>query len=128
MHWGASWGDLPPQKMFSLGGIKTIPGYGYDTFLGEHIFLMRARYDLRFDKWLGNTSRWEPLAVSLLFDAGDARKKEEPLEFGAPRLEAGIEFSYASAIKIAIFKSLGKERVAPYIYFGWDPNIFLLKS
>jgi pimeloyl-ACP methyl ester carboxylesterase len=128
MHWGTSWGDLPSQKMLSLGGIKTMPGYGYDAFLGEHIFLMRARYDLRFGKWLGNTCRWEPLSVSLLFDAGDARMKEKSLEFGAPRLEAGIEFSYASAIKIAIFKSLGKERVAPYIYFGWYPNIFLLKS
>jgi hemolysin activation/secretion protein/fermentation-respiration switch protein FrsA (DUF1100 family) len=128
VHWGTSWGGLPPQKMFSLGGIKTMPGYGYDAFFGEHIFLMRARYDLRFGKRLGNTSRWGPLAVSLLFDAGDARMKEEPLEFGAPHLEAGIEFSYASAIKLAIFKSLGKGRVSPYIYFGWYPNIFLLKS
>jgi len=128
MHWGRSWGVLPPQKLFSLGGVKTMPGYGYDAFVGEHTFLIRSEYRLKFGKWLGETSRWEPLAVSFLFDAGDARMKEEPLEFGDPHLEVGIKLSYASVIQVAIFKSLGKDRVDPYIYFGWYPNIFLLKS
>lgn len=128
MHWGKSWGDLPPQKMLSLGGIRTMPAYGYDAFVGEHIFLLRSRYDLKFGRWLGNTSRWEPLAISLLFDAGDARSKEESLKFGDPRLGAGIELSYASVIQVAIFKSIGRDRTAPYFYFGWYPNIFLLKS
>ena len=103
-----------------------MPGYGYDAFIGEHVFLLRAKHDVRFGKWLGTTSRWEPLALSLLFDAGDARGKGEPLKFSSPQTEVGVELSYATVIKVGLVKSIGKQRTGPYVYFGWYPNLILL--
>jgi pimeloyl-ACP methyl ester carboxylesterase len=126
LHWGCSRGDVPQQKLFSLGGDTTLPGYDDDAFVGEHVFLLRARYDLRWGKWLGETSRLAPLGVSLLFDAGDARMRDEPLRFDVPKLELGIELNYASLIRIGIVKSLGKEKAASYLYLGWHPHLIRL--
>ena len=87
--------------------------------------LLRVKHDVRFGKWLGTTSRWEPLVLSLLFDAGDAREKSELLKFSSPQTEIGIELSYATVIKVGLVKSIGKGRTDPYVYFGWYPNLIL---
>jgi outer membrane protein assembly factor BamA len=132
LHWGHSRGDVPRQKLFSLGGDATLPGYDDDAFVGEHVFLLRAKYDLNWGKWLGDTSRMAPLGVSFLFDAGDARMKSEPLKFDAPKFELGVELNYNSLIRLGFVKSLGKERTASarshpakrgYFYFGWHPHL-----
>ena len=123
LHWGRSRGDAPRQKLFSLGGDTTLPGYDDDAFVGEHVFLLRAKYDLKWGRWLGETSRLAPLGVSLLFDAGDVRMKSEPLRFDAPKLELGVDLNYASLIRLGFVKSLEKGRTASYLYFGWHPHL-----
>lgn len=123
LHWGYSWGGVPQQKLFSLGGDATLPGYDDDAFIGEHVYLLRMRYDLNWGKWLGETSRLTPSGVSLLFDAGDVFMKDKPLELETPRLELGVELNYASTIRLGFVKSLGKERDASYFYFGWHPHL-----
>lgn len=123
LHWGLSTGGVPQQKLFSLGGDTTLPGYRDDAFLGEHVYLLRARYDLQWGKWLGETSRLAPLGVSLLFDAGDIRMRDEPLKFEPPKLEIGLELNYASTIRIGFVEGLGKEKKAFRFYFGWHPHL-----
>lgn len=125
LHWGTSWNEPPPHKLFSLGDINTLPGYGYDAILGERFFLVRSRYDLKVGKWIGEYSRFGPLDVSFLFDAGNAGLKSEPLK--SPQLELGVELNYASVIRFGLVKSIGKKRVAPYVYFGWYPDLSLLQ-
>jgi len=127
LHWGHSRGSVPQQKLFSLGGDRTLPGYDDDEFVGEHVFLIRAKYDLKWGKWLGETSRLAPLGLSFLFDAGDARMKSEPLKFDAPKLESGVELNYASLIRLGFVKGLGKGKTA-YLYFGWHPHLGRLKN
>ena len=123
LHWGYSRGGVPQQKLFSLGGDRTLPGYDDDSFVGEHVFLLRARYDLKWGKWLRETSRLAPLGVNFLLDAGDARMKSKSLRFDAPKLELGVELNYASVIRLGLVKSLGKEREAACFYFGWHPHL-----
>ncbi|MFC1719276.1 hypothetical protein ACFL6S_36845, partial [Candidatus Poribacteria bacterium] len=121
-HWGYSWG-VPQQKLFSLGGDTTLPGYDDDAFVGENVFLLRARYDLNWGRWFGETSRLAPSGVSLLLDAGDVRMKGDPVEFDVPKLEFGIELNYASVIRLGLVRSLGEEKGDPYFYFGWHPHL-----
>jgi len=122
LHWGNSRGDLPPQKLFALGGDKTMLGYADDAFLGERFFMLRARYDLKWGRWLDPTSRLAPLGGSLTFDAGDARMRGERLRFDAPKLEVGLELNYATLIRLGVIKALGKARPAPVFYLAWYPH------
>lgn len=123
LHWGRSMGEVPKQKLFSLGGNATLPGYDDDAFVGEHVFLIRAKYDLKWGQWLNETSRLAPLGFSLLFDAGDSRTRSEPLKFDAPIVEVGVELNYNSLIRVGIVKSLEPERPSAYLYFGWHPHL-----
>ncbi|MCK5733020.1 MAG: BamA/TamA family outer membrane protein, partial [Candidatus Latescibacteria bacterium] len=41
---GTSEGTLPVQKQFALGGIGTLPGYGYKEFEGNRMVLANAEY------------------------------------------------------------------------------------
>lgn len=43
---GASGGALPPQRMFGLGGIGTIHGYGFKEAIGEGMVLGNVEYQL----------------------------------------------------------------------------------
>ena len=46
MRAGSGTGDLPPQKGFELGGISTLPAYGYKDFAGNRLLLLNAEYVL----------------------------------------------------------------------------------
>jgi hypothetical protein len=42
---------LPPQTLFELGGIETLPGYDYKEFAGDRAGLLQAFASLRFPVW-----------------------------------------------------------------------------
>ena len=43
---GTSQDDLPPQKLFTLGGISTLRGFGHKEFYGKHMALLNVEYRL----------------------------------------------------------------------------------
>ena len=122
LHGGGSRGDVPPQKLFALGGDKTLLGYPDDEFLGERFFLVSTRYDLQWGRWLDPLSRLVPLGGSLALDAGDARMRGEQLRFDAPKLEVGLELNYATVIRLGVIRTLGKDRPPPFFYVAWYPH------
>ena len=122
LHWGHSVGEVPPQKLFALGGDKTAIGYLDDAFLGEQLFLLKVRYDLKWGGWLNETSRLAPFGGSFLFDVGDAFMRNESLEFDALKFEAGVELNYASIVRLGVIKTLGKVKADPYFYVAWYPH------
>lgn len=123
LHWGYSRSDVPQQKLFSLGGDAALPGYDDDTFVGRRVFLIRARYNLKWGKWLGKTSRLAPLSASFLFDIGEARMKGVPLKLDSPKPELGVELNYASVIRLGFVRGLDKEVGTSHFYFGWHPHL-----
>jgi hypothetical protein len=42
-------GDVPPQKLFELGGTETLPGYAYKEFVGDRAALFRGYTSYRFN-------------------------------------------------------------------------------
>ena len=48
---GAVTGDVPPQKLFELGGYETLPGYAYKEFAGDRAAVFRGFASYRFDIW-----------------------------------------------------------------------------
>src|SRR5207245_1634309 len=68
---GAGRGDLPPQRMFFLGGSGTLRGYALKQFAGDRAVLGTAEY------WLYPTSPWPGLVF--FYDGGTAWTR------GAPR-------------------------------------------
>ena len=59
---GTSEGTLPAQKRFELGGIGTLPGYGYKEFEGDRMVLANVEYrfggDTAFVPFLGAGRVW----------------------------------------------------------------------
>lgn len=41
----------PPQRLFTLGGDASLPGYGFDAFTGDHAALFRTFASYRFKLW-----------------------------------------------------------------------------
>jgi hypothetical protein len=41
----------PPQRLFTLGGDASLPGYAYDAFTGDHAALFRTFASYRFKIW-----------------------------------------------------------------------------
>jgi outer membrane protein assembly factor BamA len=58
---GWSGGVLPPQRLFSLGGVGTVHGYGFKEAIGDGMMLFNAEYALG---WL------DGLHIVPFFDAG----------------------------------------------------------
>jgi outer membrane protein assembly factor BamA len=58
---GWSGGVLPPQRLFSLGGIGTVHGYGFKEAVGDGMLLFNVEYALG---WLNG------LHIAPFFDAG----------------------------------------------------------
>jgi hypothetical protein len=48
----------PPQQLFELGGIETLPGYDYKEFAGDRAALFRTFASYRFRKWERPTHVW----------------------------------------------------------------------
>ncbi|MFH1006740.1 MAG: POTRA domain-containing protein [Candidatus Latescibacterota bacterium] len=66
---GTSGGTLPEQKRFALGGIGTLPGYGYKEFEGNRMVLMNVEYPMNG----GATSALVPFwGVGRVWEEGEA--------------------------------------------------------
>lgn len=58
---GLSDGGLPPQRLFALGGIGSVRGYGFKEIAGGRMALVNLEYLIGFDRGVG---------LSTFFDAG----------------------------------------------------------
>jgi len=47
---GASTGTLPPQRLFALGGIGSVHGYGFKESVGERMVLLNGEFQQRFGR------------------------------------------------------------------------------
>ena len=74
---GTAEGQLPPQKMFELGGIGTLHAYRYKTFAGNRMILLNTEYVLDGD-FLDELDFWPTSIISgftflFMSDAGFVR-------------------------------------------------------
>jgi len=79
---GTSEGALPVQKRFELGGIGTLPGYGYKEFKGDRMVLANVEY--RFG---GEDAAFVPF-----LGAGRVWGSEEETKFEDFKSNAGVAF------------------------------------
>jgi hemolysin activation/secretion protein len=122
IHWGGSSGNIPGPRLFSLGGDTTLPGYVDDAFIGKSVFLLRSRYELKFGRWLNETSRLYPFDLIFLLDIGDIIDSNHK-SLSDFKYESGFEIDYASAIRIGFVKSLGRKKSPAHVYFGWNTHL-----
>ena len=81
---GIGEGDLPPQRILSLGGMGTLRGYDTKEFTGDHAGLVTAEY------WLYPRSPWP--GFSLFYDGGTAWTAGQPRPGWKGNLGAGLEW------------------------------------
>ena len=123
-HWGTSRGNLPQQKLFSLGGMTTLPGYDDDAFVGRHLFLIRGEYWVAWKMWLSESSRFSPLKTGVFCDLGNTWSLRGETYRDRVKVDVGLELNYASAIRLSIVKGVGKFNVPARIFVGWGTHFF----
>jgi outer membrane protein assembly factor BamA len=118
---GSSTGDVPAQKLFALGGIGTLPAFGYKDFSGNRLVLANAEYlvngrmfddnDL-FPSWLMRN-----VNLILFMDAGYAATSPENSIF------KGFEDLTYSTIKSDWGFGVGTRDAKFRIGFAWQTDI-----
>jgi hypothetical protein len=85
---GTSWGDLPPQRSFLVGGPATLRGYAPATLVGGTY--LRARAELARHTDFG--------AVALFGDAGWAAETRRPVELDQVLPSVGLGLSLVDGL------------------------------
>lgn len=93
--------ELPPNKLFYLGGLGTLPGYSQKSLPGEEVFLGQAEY--QFNYW---KSRLGDAAFILFTDFGRAASTDRFWHLGGVKADLGIGMQFAGAIRLDIAKGL----------------------
>ena len=89
--------NLPPNKLFYLGGLGTLPGYSQKSLFGDEAFLAQVEY--QFTYW---NNRFGNAAVVLFGDLGRVASKS--------KADVGIGLQFADAVRIDAAKGLDKAR------------------
>ncbi|TAK54241.1 MAG: hypothetical protein EPO24_13365 [Bacteroidetes bacterium] len=119
---GSATGDVPPQKWFELGGISTLPAFGYKEFPGNRIALFNAEYLLNgkifddvdlFPSWLLRNTN-----LILFYDAGYAAMVP-----GDEQFSKGFENLTAQTIKSDWGVGIGSRDAKFRLGFAWRTDI-----
>ncbi|GAB4326849.1 MAG: hypothetical protein Kow0074_21760 [Candidatus Zixiibacteriota bacterium] len=93
--------ELPPHKLYYIGGMGTLRGYGQKEFAGDEMFVTNMEYHFKY---------WEnpfgDAAVILLFDAGNAKFDESPWHLDNVKSNIGIGLDFGGAIRFNAAKAL----------------------
>lgn len=82
-RWGLGEGGVPPQKQFGIGGIGTLPGYGYEAFTGTRMVLLNLEYRMA-------DALDDECAFVAFWGAGQAWEKGEKAELGDLKANVGM--------------------------------------
>lgn len=93
--------DLPPNKLFYLGGVGSLPGYPQKTFVGSQAVL--GAFEYRFDFW---PNEMYDGGVSLFFDIGRATFADDFFDLSEFKSDVGIGLSLGDGLRIDIAKGL----------------------
>ena len=86
---------LPRQKLFYLGGLNTIRGYGFKTFEGENKIL----FNIEFNQKCGAN---QPIVAGFFFDAGQAWYSSRHWKIN--------EFATSIGLGVSLFLSTDQEQ------------------
>jgi hypothetical protein len=103
--YGAGRHNLPPNKLFYLGGLGTLPGYSQKSFSGSEAFLAQAEY--QFNYW---QNRFGDAALILFADFGRTASDIRFWNLGGSKADVGIGLQFADAIRIDAAKGLDRAR------------------
>jgi outer membrane protein assembly factor BamA len=122
MRAASATGDVPPQKWFELGGISTLPAYGYKEFPGNRIALFNAEYMLNgkifdavdvFPSWLLRNCN-----LILFYDAGFANAVASDEKF-----DKGFETLRLDNVKSDWGFGIGSRDAKIRLGFAWRTDI-----
>lgn len=100
-------GALPPQKLWYLGGIGTLRGHDYKTFVGDQFFVLNAEFYRR--------ARKNIYAFTFL-DTGAAWFGKENLDRQHPALDAGLGIRIADGpAAVTVAKNLRDSDSKPLV-------------
>jgi outer membrane protein assembly factor BamA len=99
---GIGEGTLPPQQLLAIGGIGSVPGYGFKEAIGDRMVLLNVEYKYRLDRGI------HPL---ILYDAGRVfRPASLSRDDWMQALGTGLELG--DGFRIAAFWPFGRGRPA----------------
>lgn len=98
--YGASDGDLPLYKEYSLGGIGTLYGYKQKEYMGTRFWMANAEYRFAFPK--------SDLAFSLFWDIGQIAAGTSFDQSSQVRNSLGIAFYVGNTFRLSIARRLDR--------------------
>ncbi|MBI5868387.1 MAG: BamA/TamA family outer membrane protein [candidate division Zixibacteria bacterium] len=93
--------ELPPNKLFYLGGLGTLPGYSQKSLPGEEVFLGQVEY--QFNYWKSNLG---DAAFILFTDFGRAASTDRFWHLSGVKADIGIGMQFAGAVRLDVAKGL----------------------
>jgi outer membrane translocation and assembly module TamA len=93
--------DLPPNKLFYLGGIGSLPGYPQKSLVGSQA--MVATFEYRFDYW---PNQMFDGGILLFVDVGHATFDDKLLELGDFKSDIGVGFAAGESVRLNVAKGL----------------------
>jgi len=102
---GIGQGQLPPQRLFAVGGVGSVPGYDFKQAAGERMVLVGAEYEYRLSRGV------HPLVI---YDAGRVLKPVPP-STGAWLHSLGTGLELGDSFRLEVFWPLTGGRSAQFL-------------
>jgi hypothetical protein len=93
--------DLPPNKLFYLGGVGSLPGYSQKLLVGDEAFLLNVEY--RFNYW---ETRMFDGGILLFFDLGRAACDRHFWDWDQFKPDVGVGVALGEEVRLDIAKGL----------------------
>ncbi|MEW5702934.1 MAG: hypothetical protein AB1792_11995 [Candidatus Zixiibacteriota bacterium] len=93
--------DPPPNKLFYLGGVGSLPGYSQKVLYGDEAFLLNLEY--RFNYW---ATRMFDGGVILFFDVGRAAPSRRFWELNEFKPDIGLGMALGEEFRLDVAKGL----------------------
>lgn len=99
--YGVGLHDIPPNRLFYLGGVGTLRGYPQKSLSGDEAFLAQAEYT--FTYWENKLGR---AGVVLFGDIGRAASGSGFFDVGDIRADIGLGLQFGKALRVDVAKGL----------------------
>jgi hypothetical protein len=93
--------DVPPNKLFFLGGIGSLPGYPQKSMVGDEAFLATVEY--RFDYWVNETFDG---GIILFCDVGRATFADDFVDLSEFKSDLGVGLGLGEGLRLDVAKGL----------------------
>jgi hypothetical protein len=103
LFYGAGRRDLPPNKLFYLGGVGSLRGYGQKAFVGDKAVLLTAEYRLNY--WTNDIFDG---GVIVFCDAGQVATGTGIWKLDQFKTDIGIGLGLGDGVRLDIAKGLDR--------------------